>query len=127
MELAPFGIHVVIIEPGSIRTEWSGIAADNLGAISGHGPYAGQATAIAEVLAATDSNPRLSSPPEIIADTVARAVRARRPRTRYAVGAGAKPIILARRILTDRAFDALMRRAFRLDNRSTDNSQPLRA
>jgi NAD(P)-dependent dehydrogenase (short-subunit alcohol dehydrogenase family) len=127
MELAPFGIHVVIIEPGSIRTEWSGIAADNLAATSGHGPYAGQATAIAEVLAATDSNPRLSSPPEIIADTVARAVRARRPRTRYAVGAGAKPIILARRILTDRAFDALMRRAFRLDNRSTDNSQPLRA
>jgi len=70
-------------------TAWSGIAADHLRATSGHGPYAGQATAIAKVLAATDSNPRLSSPPEIIADTIARALRARRPRTRYAVGAGA--------------------------------------
>ena len=44
-ELAPFGIHVVVIEPGAIRTEWGQIAADNLLATSGNGPYAEQAAA----------------------------------------------------------------------------------
>ena len=35
LELAPFGIQVVVIEPGAIRTEWGGIAADNLRKTSG--------------------------------------------------------------------------------------------
>jgi len=45
MELAPFGIHVVIVEPGAIRTEWSGIARDSVLLHSGHTAYAGQANA----------------------------------------------------------------------------------
>jgi NAD(P)-dependent dehydrogenase (short-subunit alcohol dehydrogenase family) len=124
MELAPFGIHVVVIEPGAIRTEWSGIAAGNLLATSGQGAYAGQAAAIAGVLAAADNRPRLSSPPEVIANAVARALRARRPRTRYAVGMGAKPLIFARRVLPDRAFDRVMRLVFRLDSRTAGAPTP---
>jgi NAD(P)-dependent dehydrogenase (short-subunit alcohol dehydrogenase family) len=38
LELKRFGINVVLIEPGSIHTEWGGIAADKLRATSGHGP-----------------------------------------------------------------------------------------
>ena len=68
--------------PGAIHTEWSGIAADKLLATSGHGPYTNQATAIAAILSAADNRPRLPSPPETIADTIARAIRARRPKTR---------------------------------------------
>jgi NAD(P)-dependent dehydrogenase (short-subunit alcohol dehydrogenase family) len=124
MELAPFGIHVVVIEPGAIRTEWSGIAAGNLLATSGQGAYAGQAAAIAGVLAAADNRPRLSSPPEVIANAIARALRARRPRTRYAVGMGAKPLIFARRVLPDRAFDRVMRLVFRLDSRTAGAPTP---
>lgn len=124
--IAPFGIHVVVIEPGAIRTEWSGIASDNLLATSGQGAYAGQAAAIAGVLSAADNRPRLSSPPEVIADAVARAVRARRPRTRYAVGMGAKPLIFARRVLPDRSFDRVMRLVFRLDGRTAGAPNPHR-
>jgi NAD(P)-dependent dehydrogenase (short-subunit alcohol dehydrogenase family) len=43
VEVAEFGIKVVIIQPGSIRSEWSGIAADNLEATSANTPYAAQA------------------------------------------------------------------------------------
>lgn len=43
--------------------------------------------------------------------TITKAVTARRPKTRYAVGYGAKPIILMHDVLPDRAFDALIRRA----------------
>ncbi len=110
MELQPFGIDVVVIEPGGIGTEWAGIAADKLRQTSGQGPYAVQANAMAQSMAGEDNRKRLS-PPQIIADTIARAATAARPRTRYAIGFGAKPMIFLRRILSDRTFDAMMRMA----------------
>ena len=112
LEVAPFGIRVVIIEPGAIRTEWGQIAADNLRSVSGDGPYRDLARRTARTLASS-SRPDASmvSGPSVIARTVVTAATARRPRTRYAVGAGAKPLILARTILPDRVFDRLITRA----------------
>jgi NAD(P)-dependent dehydrogenase (short-subunit alcohol dehydrogenase family) len=108
MELAPFGIDVVIVEPGAIRTEWSGIARDGLLAASGHGPYAAQAQAHARLLA-NAGTASSASPPEVVARTVAKALAAARPRTRYATGGGAKPILFLRAVLPDRMFDGVMR------------------
>lgn len=110
LELEPFGIDVVVVEPGGIRTEWAGIAADKLRSVSGKGPYASQAKAMAASMVGEASRKR-QSPPELIAETIAKAVRARRPKTRYAVGFGAKPMIFMRRLLSDRAFDGFMRMA----------------
>jgi NAD(P)-dependent dehydrogenase (short-subunit alcohol dehydrogenase family) len=110
MGLKPFGIDVVVIEPGGIRTEWPGIAAQKVRAVSGTGPYAPQGNAVADSLA-SESTQRRSSPPELIAKTIAKAVTARRPKTRYAVGYGAKPMIFLHDVLPDSAFDAFIRRA----------------
>ncbi len=110
MEVAPFGIDVVVIEPGGIRTEWGGIAADKVRAVSSHGPYAPQGNAVASSLT-SESTRRRSSPPELIATTITKAVTARRPRTRYAVGYGAKPMIFLHGLLPDRTFDTFIRRA----------------
>ena len=110
VEVAPFGIQVVVIEPGAINTEWHGVAADNLLATSGVGAYADQAAAVAKFLAAGG----LGSSPEVIAKAVDRAVRARHPRSRYAVGLGAKPALLARRVLPDKVFDRMVLLTFRL-------------
>ncbi len=110
MEVKPFGIDVIVIEPGSIRTEWGGIAAEKVRAVSGSGPYAPQGNAMAEALS-SEAAQRLASPPELIARTIARAVTARRPRTRYAVGSGAGPLIFLHGVLPNRWFDALVRRA----------------
>jgi NAD(P)-dependent dehydrogenase (short-subunit alcohol dehydrogenase family) len=109
MELKPFGIDVVVIEPGGIRTEWPGIAAQKVRAVSGTGPYAPQGNAVADSLA-SESLQRRSSPPELIANTIGKAVTARRPKTRYAVGYGAKPLIFLHDVLPDSAFDAFIRR-----------------
>jgi short-subunit dehydrogenase len=117
LELAPFGIRVVVIEPGAIATEWSGIAADGLVKTSGGSAYADQAHNGAAVLSMAEGNPRLVSPPTVIADAIAKAVQKRRPRTRYAVGGGAKPVLFLRRALPDRAFDAVVTRAFRTAGR----------
>jgi NAD(P)-dependent dehydrogenase (short-subunit alcohol dehydrogenase family) len=116
LELAPFGVHVVVVEPGAIRTEWAEISAENLRAASAGTAYADQAVQVSRALART-SNPRLTSPPAVVANVVGRAVTARRPRTRYAVGRGARPVLVARRVLPDRAFDALVRGTFRLAGR----------
>lgn len=109
-ELEPFGVKVVVVEPGGIRTEWAGIAADKLRDVSGRGPYANQAKAMPASMVGEASRKR-QSPPELIAETIGTAVSACRPKTRYAVGFGAKPMILMRRVLSDRAFDGFMRMA----------------
>lgn len=101
---------MVVIEPGGIKTEWAGIAADKMLKVSGHGAYAFQARPMAESMVGEASRKR-QSPPELIADTIGKAVTARRPKTRYAVGFGAKPMIFMRGLLSDRAFDGLMRMA----------------
>lgn len=113
MEVQPFGIDVVVIEPGGIKTEWAGIAADKLLDVSGKGPYAGQAEATA-VAMVSEASTRMQSPPQLIADTIAKAVSARRPRTRYVAGFGAKPLIFLRRLLSDRAYDGFMRIVMRI-------------
>lgn len=110
LEAKPFGIDVVIIEPGGIATEWSAIAADKLRKSSAAGPYAKTADAVATALRSA-TNAHRSSPPSVIADTIGRAVTARRPKTRYATGFGARPLIGLRRILPDRAFDVVISRA----------------
>ena len=46
----------------------------------------------------------------LIADAIAKAITARRPKTRYAVGYGAWPIIVMHDVLPDCGIDALMRR-----------------
>lgn len=110
MEVEPFGVKVVVVEPGGIKTEWADIAAQKLREVSGDGPYGHQALPMAESMIGRASRER-QSPPELIADTIAKAVQARRPKTRYAVGFGARPMIFLRRLLPDRAFDRFMRLA----------------
>jgi NAD(P)-dependent dehydrogenase (short-subunit alcohol dehydrogenase family) len=110
MELAPLGINVVIVEPGAIRTEWTGIAKESLLRQSGHTAYAGQAVAHARLFESGETS-KMVSEADVVAKTISRALRARRPRTRYATGGGAHMILFLRRILSDRAFDRLMRMA----------------
>ncbi|MUN37801.1 oxidoreductase [Actinomadura litoris] len=115
LEAARFGIDVVVIEPASIRSEWGAIAAGRLRATSGRGAYAEQAEAMARILERS-SRPGgvISSPPAVVGDAIAEAATARRPKTRYRVGRGSGSMIMTRRLLRDRAYDALMKRGVRL-------------
>ena len=111
-EVAGFGIKVIVIEPGAIRTEWAAISADNLEAASAGTPYREQARFVSGTLRATDKS-RLTSGPAVVANAIARAVQSPRPRTRYAVGGGAHSILFTQRLLTDRGFDRFIRTAYR--------------
>jgi short-subunit dehydrogenase len=105
MELKEFGIHVVVIQPGAINTEWGGIAADNMLKYSGNTAYATLAHKHARMF---ESSTKLASEPVVVAKTIVKAAMALNPKTRYATGGGAKSILFARRILSDRLFDRLM-------------------
>jgi NAD(P)-dependent dehydrogenase (short-subunit alcohol dehydrogenase family) len=107
VEVAPFGVNVIVIEPGAIRTEWAGIARDGLLQMSGGSAYAELTKRHARMLATADTS-SLASPPEVVARTIVRAVTARPPKTRYATGGGARTILFLRKILPDRMFDRLI-------------------
>ena len=117
MKLYPWGIHVVLIEGGSISTR----AANKLEAAAEATieklPAAGRArcadsyrTAVAHALART----RAGSPPELVADAIFRALTEPTPKTRYPVGADARVLLALSEVLPDRLLDRLRFRVFGL-------------
>jgi len=111
VELAPFGIDVVIIEPGPIRTEWNEIARDSLLERSGDTAYAEHARRAHAVLTQFD-RPSRASTPDQVADKIAKAATTRRPAARYPVGRGARTITTSRDLLPDRVFDEVVSRTY---------------
>lgn len=107
LELAPFGINVVIVEPGLIETGFGDVVADGLLKRSGAGPYARQTRGVAESTRAAYGHGR-GTAPSAVADVVGKAVAFRRPHTRYVVGKYAKPMISMRAWLGDRIFDRVI-------------------
>jgi NAD(P)-dependent dehydrogenase (short-subunit alcohol dehydrogenase family) len=105
VEVEPFGIDVVVIEPGGIKTEWGGIAMDNLIKISGGTEYAPLAKKLAVMLNSIDDK---VPGPGVIARLVKSAIDARKPKTRYAGGYMAKAALLMRKLLSDRQFSKMM-------------------
>jgi len=118
LELEQHGIQVSVVQPGAVATEWGAGAVETLLRNSRETPYADQAAGVARVLERTAGTPgRATSPHEVAAVIVTAATR-RRPKPRYVVGAGARPLLLLRRWLPDRAFDRLMLRLFRPEPRA---------
>lgn len=109
LETKNFGIKVVVIEPGSIATEWSGISAETLDAASSGGAYTSLAKTVSAFFRSTT---RKKSDPSVVADIIATAVTSTRPKTRYAVGQNATRILIARKLLSDRAVDNQIMKSF---------------
>jgi len=107
LEVNPFGIDVIIVEPGGIKTSWGQIAADNLKKTSGKGAYAEIANKAADNTAQLYSSDRLTKP-EVIGEVILKAVTARKPKTRYAKGYMAKFSIILRKLISDKLFDKVI-------------------
>ncbi|MGC6770283.1 oxidoreductase [Enterococcus sp. LJL128] len=108
LEVKPFGIDVSIIEPGGIKTDWGIIAANKLKESSRGGVYEEVAFKVAEGMKKQYSS-NLFSDPMIIAKTVGKAISKRKPKTRYLIGFGAKPLVFFKTILPDRLFDIIVK------------------
>jgi short-subunit dehydrogenase len=114
MELRPFGIAVVIVEPGPIRTAFGATLNSTLPAATGTDPYD---RFHADVAARIDAayEPKITNfvlTADAVAKTVVRAAHRARPRTRYPVGVFARFAITLSRLLPGAALDAVIRAMF---------------
>ncbi|OGR67354.1 MAG: short-chain dehydrogenase/reductase [Elusimicrobia bacterium GWC2_61_19] len=108
LETAQFGIRVVLIEPGPIKTEWDNTALVNLDKYSGAGAYGPMVKRITERFRA---GYRSGAPgPEAVARVVLKALGARAPAARYPVPLKASFIIFLKWLLPDRVLDWALRR-----------------
>jgi len=103
-EVEQFGVDVVVIEPGGIKSEWAGIAVDNMLKVSGQGRYAKMANGFAKMLTGEDAGLE----PELIAEAIETAITAEKPETRYAAGFMAAEILEARKNMNDRELDKML-------------------
>ena len=111
VELIPFSVNVVIIEPGGIATEFSNVFQDNLQGDVENGPYASALQKIIQSTSEMIEKGQLS-PPSVITNLIVKAVHSKRPKTRYVAGAFAKPLMFMRKYLGDRMFDKILMRQF---------------
>jgi NADP-dependent 3-hydroxy acid dehydrogenase YdfG len=112
-EVRGFGVNVVLIEPGLIVTGFGDVASGSATAIA-DGPYADFNRHVAKLTSDAYTGPmsKLGGGPETVAATVARALKARRPRARYAVTPSAHLMINQRKVTPDRLWDLMMRVAY---------------
>ena len=113
-EVEGFGVKVSVIGPGLVRTGFANAAIGSMDD-AGDGPYAGFDGAVAR---ATTENyergpiSRLGGGPDAVAEKVEEAISARSPRSRYAVTPSAYLFLGLRRLLPDRAWDAVLKSSY---------------
>ena len=112
VEVARFGVDVVLVEPGMIRTEFDAVASSGLRSHD-DGPYAALRRHSDETTRRSYAS-RLAIDPARLARVIQRAVEARRPRPRYLVTPFAKAAVHLRRLAGGRVWDAVVRRSYRL-------------
>jgi len=112
LETAQFGISVVLVEPGPIRTEWDNTALVSLEKYSGSGVYAPLVRRVTEKFRA---GYRSGAPgPEAVAKVILKALEARSPAARYPVPAKAALIIFIKWLLPDALLDWGIRKALKV-------------
>ena len=102
MELAEFGINVVVIRPGSVVSEWAGIAVEHFKSVSANTAYK---NTVAHIRMLEKADGKTGIQPIAVAKCVEKSLTAKRPKPRYTVGADAKLLLFLKGILSDRMFD----------------------
>jgi short-subunit dehydrogenase len=104
-EVRQFGIDVIVIEPGGIKSEWGGIAMESAVRVSGKTAYKDL------VLKAEKSFKNIEEKvpgPIVIAKLIKEGIEAKNPKTRYVGGYLAKPMLLMRKIMPDKILDKII-------------------
>jgi len=108
MEVAPLGVRVVVIEPGSSPTRiWESGRARLLNQRTDHGPYAPLLSTLKQRAESTAGG---GFPPELFADTVWKIVNTATPKTRYLIPKKKRRALIIHRLLPDRVMDWMIGR-----------------
>ena len=115
-EVAGFGVQVVLIEPGLIKTEFASAAVGALNrGTADDGPYGqfNQEVAATTVGGYEGPTAKLGGGPETVAKAIEKAITARRPKARYPVTPSARLLMGQRKVMPDRAWDAFVGTQFK--------------
>jgi NAD(P)-dependent dehydrogenase (short-subunit alcohol dehydrogenase family) len=109
-ELAGFGIKVVLVEPGLIRTNFGQAATASMQEVGGdvYARFHAEVARLTNEAAAKGRTGLLAGTAEDVARTIEKAIRTDHPKPRYTVSASAKVFIWQRRLFGDRAWDWFM-------------------
>lgn len=110
LEVEPFGIKVVVIEPGAIESNWGDITIQNLQNTSGDGAYKETVARQVANFQNMYHNSRFLTKADKIAEVITKASFSRHPRTRYLTGFGAKPSVVLAHLVPNRVFDKISRK-----------------
>ena len=111
-ELEPFGIRVVLIEPGFIRTNIMNSSIIAKKAQDPNSPYFSLTQQLERSFKSAMEDTSASSPPEEVAKVILQAVTYERPKLRYAVGNDASSLIQAKTTMSDTEFAGLVKQQF---------------
>ena len=114
-EVKGFGVDVVIIQPGLIRTSFGDVAATAVGHAEEAGPYTSLNERVAQAtrdIYVKGPARHLGAGPEAVAKTIERAITAKSPRIRYRVTPSARLLIGQRALMSDRMWDRMMTTQF---------------
>ncbi|GAB3522995.1 oxidoreductase [Emticicia fontis] len=105
LEVKPFGVDVILIEPGGVKTEWAGIAMDSMVKVSGHTAYQSMAN---KALSVGRGGQKNYAEPSLIAELILKAITAKKPKARYAAGYMSGIILFMKKWLSDGMFDRMI-------------------
>jgi Short-chain dehydrogenases of various substrate specificities len=104
-EVRQFGVDVIVIEPGGTRSEMIEIGGNDLMRVSGHTAYKKMAAGMSKMYGDMEKN---AADPIVIAKLIKKGIEAKDPKTRYIGGAMAKPMLLMRKLLSDKLLDKMI-------------------
>lgn len=106
IETKQFGIDVVIIEPGAISTEFGDVVTGPMTTLAKGGEYEKITQKFVNTLVNLKENDY--SPPSVIANVISKAIKANKPKTRYAAGKLSGSLLFMRRWFSDKRFDKIV-------------------
>ncbi|MES2637891.1 MAG: SDR family NAD(P)-dependent oxidoreductase [Myxococcota bacterium] len=114
-EVKGFGVDVVLVQPGLIRTGFADAVGHHIAAETEGGAYGGFSAAVAKsTVEVYEKGPlaALAGTPEDVARTVEKAITATSPKARYTVTGSVTLLMTQRQVMPDWAWDAFLRSSF---------------
>jgi NAD(P)-dependent dehydrogenase (short-subunit alcohol dehydrogenase family) len=114
-EVRRFGVHVSVIEPGTIKTKFGDTATSTVEHLRDpSSPYAAFNDVLVQRIndAYEGKLARFAAPPEAVAKAIDKAISSSRPKTRYRVTLAARVMLATRKITPDRGWDLFLRSQF---------------
>lgn len=119
-EMAPFGVRVVLVTPGAVKTQLTGrglAEADRVSATMSPEQRTRYAPLMDAYRATVEGWAKTGVKPDAVAKAVGTAITARSPRTRYTVGGDAGFMMAASRLASDRVLDRMVLGSMNLPTR----------